>query len=65
MELNTNSMEYTIRNIGSGKYLNIEGFSTRPSAKVEQLDLQTDNHKMFQYWDIKPSNTTNTGMKML
>jgi len=48
---------YTFQNKASGKYLNIEGFSTQPSAKVEQSDLQTDDHKMFQFWDIIPTMT--------
>ena len=52
---------YTFQNKASGKYLNIEGFSTQPSAKVDQSDLQTDSHKMFQYWDIKPTVTVGAG----
>jgi endoglucanase len=56
---------YTFQNKASGKYLNIEGFSTKPSAKVEQSDLQTDSHKMFQHWDIMPTTTVSAGkMKM-
>jgi hypothetical protein len=57
MELNTNSMEYTIRNIGSGNYyLNVTGYSTEPSAQVEQRDLQPEGSvdRKSQLWFVVP-----------